>query len=495
MQPHHGSGGDHLIRVCLLQAGYVLPDRSAKKLDVLRKVAQIAMTTGGQPETDVGAIEAHMPGRGSEGAGNEAPEGRLPGPRGTDYSKDFPGVDGEGQPAQRRRVGAWRHEGHLLDRELPIWAWQFHWLSRLRRRRHDLAKATVAQTHAADCLPRADRPLDRAETPAQQDGSCENHRGADIVQNHQPGCACHDDDLSEKSDEACESLDCRATHRGGELSLLRVGLVMVQEAGHARQHSHRADCFDIAQQGLEPVLALCPHGARAGEGFAGHHFIEHRKPEQDNRRQKADRTEKRMHQDHRENEDRRPRKIEQSGAGGAAEEGAEAANVAPGLRRRSRITAQGRLHCCNKNRGLQALIEPDPNAGEHRAAQGLQDGMDGQRNDDDQGQHHERLDTAARKDVVIDMQEVEGNRQRQQVHEEAEHKDHEQRSFAKIERALDVGSSTALQAGVGQGRVTEVALGGRKQPDLATTKCALDLGTGAPLHLREDRQRFLSEGA
>ena len=80
MQPHHGSGGDHLIRVCLLQAGYVLPDRPAKKLDVLRKIAEIAVTAGGQPETDVGAVEAHMPGRGSDSARDEAPEGRLPGP-------------------------------------------------------------------------------------------------------------------------------------------------------------------------------------------------------------------------------------------------------------------------------------------------------------------------------------------------------------------------------------------------------------------------------
>ena len=80
MQPHHGSGGDHIIRRSLLQAGDVVPDGAAKKLDVLRKIAEIAVTAGGQPEADVGAVEAHMSGGGSDRAGDKPAKGRLPGP-------------------------------------------------------------------------------------------------------------------------------------------------------------------------------------------------------------------------------------------------------------------------------------------------------------------------------------------------------------------------------------------------------------------------------
>ena len=173
----------------------------------------------------------------------------------------------------------------------------------------------------------------------------------------------------------------RAARRGGELSLLRVGLVVVQEAGHAGSIPMALIASTLRSSDSNRCWLSAHAALERAKGLRVTISLSIASPNRTTDAQKADHAEKRMHQDHRENEDRRPRKIEQSGAGGAAEEGAEAADVAPGLRRCGRIAAQGRLHGCDKNRGLQAIVEPDADPGEHRAAQGLQDRMHGQRHD------------------------------------------------------------------------------------------------------------------
>ena len=73
----------------ILQAGDVLPNRAAEEFDVLRKIAKIAVTAGGEPNRHVGAVEPHMPDRGSDGAGDEASESRLAGPGGSDHAEDL----------------------------------------------------------------------------------------------------------------------------------------------------------------------------------------------------------------------------------------------------------------------------------------------------------------------------------------------------------------------------------------------------------------------
>ena len=84
----------------------------------------MAVAACGQPESDVGAVKAHMPGGGSDRAGDKPAEGRLPAPEGPITPRISPGVDHEGQPAQCRRVRARRQEGDLFDGQLPVGAGQ-----------------------------------------------------------------------------------------------------------------------------------------------------------------------------------------------------------------------------------------------------------------------------------------------------------------------------------------------------------------------------------
>ena len=127
-----------------------------------------------------------------------------------------------------------------------------------------LLKAAVAQTNAAERLPCADGAFDRRKATAQQDGRREDRRRAHIVQDHQPGGACHDDYLSKKPDEARERLDCGAMSCGRKLIRLRIGLVVVQEASHSRQHPHGADRFDIAHEGLRSDAGSLPKRRSSG---------------------------------------------------------------------------------------------------------------------------------------------------------------------------------------------------------------------------------------
>ena len=76
-------------------------------------------------------------------------------------------------------------------------------------------------------------------------------------------------DLGQQSHEAGEGLDGRGAPGGGELRLLRVDLIVMQEARHSRQHSHGADGLDVAQESFETMLALDRRGAGAGNRACG----------------------------------------------------------------------------------------------------------------------------------------------------------------------------------------------------------------------------------
>jgi hypothetical protein len=126
--------------------------------------------------------------------------------------------------------------------------------------------------------------------------------------------------------------------------------------------------------------------------------------EQDKGGHDANRTQKRMNHGHGEQEDGRPRQVEEGRAGGTAEELAQGAKVAPCLRCSSRVGPQRRLHGSGEHGSLQALFEPSSDAGEHFAPQGLDDRMERERKDDDEGQHEERVEALARQHVIVDLQ-------------------------------------------------------------------------------------------
>ena len=124
--------------------------------------------------------------------------------------------------------------------------------------------------------------------------------------------------------------------------------------------------------------------------------------------------------DHREDEDRRPGKIEQSRACGTAEKRAKTTEIAPRLRRGGLFTAQSGLHGGDENRRTQTIIKPGSDPGQHFATQRLESRMGRQCDDDDQCQHHERVEASARQDVIVDLQQIERHRERQQIDEETE---------------------------------------------------------------------------
>ena len=151
-----------------------------------------------------------------------------------------------------------------------------------------------------------------------------------------------------------------------------------------------------------------------------------------------------MNQGHGEEKDGRPWQVEQRRAGGSAEELAQRAEVAPRLGCTGGIGAQRRLYGSSKHGCLQALLEPAPDTRQHLAPQSLDDRVESESENDDDGQHVEGVEALARQHVVVDLQQIERHGQGEQVDEEAQARDENERITAEPEGVLHLGLVASL---------------------------------------------------
>ena len=153
--------------------------------------------------------------------------------------------------------------------------------------------------------------------------------------------------------------------------------------------------------GLHPGPHRQP--ARFGQQLARHQFIEPRQCHQRHRARQRQRAHPRMKQEHHQQEQRKPWRIEEREHGAAGQELAHRVQVANRLPRVGRHTRQAALERRLMHTPRQRRVKARADLDDDGTARVIQRAHQRQQPDDHQAQHDQRKDVAGRQHAVVHL--------------------------------------------------------------------------------------------
>ncbi len=342
---------------------------------------------------------------------DEPAERRLAGSRRSHDSEHLTGRERKADALQHSLVRACRNVGHVLDVEIAGRSRKLHHFWPYGHRGHELLQPPEGDARSCKGLPGADRVLDRTKTAAQKDRARKDGGRAEVPVHDEPGGRGHHEDLREQAQEARNRL-----HLGGSETRLRLALgrflvILSQLTGNAGKHAHGRNCLGVPEESIKPVLAACRSQGGKRQRPVGQPLVKERAKEHDQAAGNGDPADQWMDQHQRYEEYRRPGRVEQRADCAARKEAPDGCRVAPRLRGAGRVIAAGSSDRAVDQPGLDAVVQPFADAAQQFLPYGFQHRVNGESQDDDQRQHQKRVHAAAGNDVVIDLQQVERQRE------------------------------------------------------------------------------------
>ncbi len=197
-----------------------------------------------------------------------------------------------------------------------------------------------------------------------------------------------------------------------------------------RDHAHRVD--DLGVAGHRFRRQVCPGAVIVGlvERDRGHALVQQRHDDQRNARSQHDEPEMRMNQEHHGEIDRRHRRIEHRQQHRTGNERAEMLQVGQCLEFAAGSTLRG-LGRGAQHGSAQLSFGLDRNPHQDEAAHHVHQHMRGDRDDHDDGQHHQRVRAAAGQHAIGHVEQVDRDGEHQQVD-----RDRENPTVTRLRRAF-----------------------------------------------------------
>ncbi|MNP48106.1 hypothetical protein D3C76_1422000 [compost metagenome] len=138
------------------------------------------------PQTQIGAIQAHLARSRRLGTDQQAGQGRLARTGRADDAQRFSGRQLEAKVAQAGLAAAGLQCVERLDGEFAARRRQRHACRARRLRLHHSTQALISQPRRAPLAPGADQLIDRCQHPRHQNGTGDHHAWGDQLFDRQP---------------------------------------------------------------------------------------------------------------------------------------------------------------------------------------------------------------------------------------------------------------------------------------------------------------------
>ena len=221
---------------------------------------------------------------------------------------------------------------------------------------------------------------------------------------------------------------CRSSAR------LRSLIPALQQAGH---HAHGPHHLGVAQAHVGEGVVARRRGTRLRHRALHAPLAEDGQGNEHDRRRQRKRAEQRMQEENDEDIDRRPGQIEDGMDARPGDELPEGVEIAQGLARRRRALG-GRFHGRREHAPGHLPVEAHARPREHARAHEVEAGERDEREEQHDGQHHQRDVARARDHPVVDLQHIERCCEIEQVDAEAEDQRGEEIAPAAMEHAAQL---------------------------------------------------------
>ena len=268
-------GADHLAGIGRLEPRDVLRHRARKELDRLRQITDVAAQAFPRPGGDIGAIEAHGAGTGSQDPDQQSCERRLARGARADDAERFACVERERRAANDRLAGAAHAENHRFRGELSFGRRQCR--ARLHRRRTEQRiEPPPSRPRLDQRAPAGDQLLDRRQRPSEQDGRGDHHARGDLLVDNDVGAERHHRRLDGLAGELGHAGERGPGARGARLLVERALVELAPAPRYRRQHAERVHHLRIAQAEVDEARGLASFRLRALERRMRQPLVEER---------------------------------------------------------------------------------------------------------------------------------------------------------------------------------------------------------------------------
>src|SRR6266403_4784241 len=122
-----------------------------------------------------------------------------------------------------------------------------------------------------------------------------------------------------------------------------------------------------------------------------------------------------MHEKKDYEKERRPERIKQHRASAGFDELAQNGKIPINVRCACWIAAEGALQGSRQHTGAKPIFKPCSEPAQYGAPQSIKHASDHNRERNDQREHQQRVNAVARQDAIIDLKEVDGRSEKQQI--------------------------------------------------------------------------------